>query len=182
MRPCYVNLETEAKVESLKKEVTCGEDREQDIAASPMNNACDEDYDYYPEDNYYEEPGNNESSPAKKRKVEPLGENKNRQYIFDALPEVHFSDSSTASPVYGESEEDILDTLQDRLRRSRSSQSCSNTKCPNIRVRKKRRRKEASTSGLGRSMMKNLREDLPGGLDDRPTDSDSVRKAKKQLR
>ena len=79
MRPCYVNLETEAKVESLKKEVTCGEDREQDTADSPsMNNACDDDYDYYPEDNYYEEPGNNESSPAKKRKVEHvehLGEN-----------------------------------------------------------------------------------------------------------
>ena len=76
MRPCYVNLETEAKVESLKKEITCGEDREQDIADSPsMNNACDDDYDYYPEDNYDEEPGNHESSPAKKRKVEPLGEN-----------------------------------------------------------------------------------------------------------
>ena len=76
MRPCYVNLETEAKVESLKKEVACGEDREQDVASSPsMNNACDDDYDYYPEDNYDEEPGNPEPSPAKIRKVEPLGEN-----------------------------------------------------------------------------------------------------------
>ena len=56
MRDCYVHLEREQKIQSLKREV--------------IDNGGDEDYDYYPEDSYYE---GSEQSPAKKRRTESIG-------------------------------------------------------------------------------------------------------------
>ena len=61
-----MHLETEPKIESLKKEI---------ISDSPSldNGGDDDDYDYYPEDSYYDGSGNLEPSPAKKRKTESNG-------------------------------------------------------------------------------------------------------------
>ena len=84
------------------------------------------------------------------------------------------SESSPTSPEEGDSEEEP--------RRSRSSQSCPNLKCPNIPIFKRRNRPSKKGCVPPMYMMKYLREELEGGMDDNLSDSDVVRKAKKQLR
>ena len=65
MRDCYVHLEREQKIQSLKREIN------DDDTPTSIDNGGDDDYDYYPEDSYYE---GSERSPAKKRKTESSGE------------------------------------------------------------------------------------------------------------
>ena len=71
MRSCYVHLEKEPKIESQKQEVISDEEGEQDNVGDA--NGGDDEYDYYPEDSYYEGAGSPEPSPAKKRRTESSG-------------------------------------------------------------------------------------------------------------
>ena len=56
---------------------------------------------------------------------------------------------------------------------------CRDSECPNI---PKKRRNRPSKKVWGTTIMNDLRKELEGGMEDSPTDTETVRKAKQQLR
>ena len=82
MRDCSVQLEREQKIESIKQEVVSD-------STSIDKGGDDDEYDYYPEDSYYDESGSPGPSPAKKMKTESSGGYLHIPTYFDVLSQVN---------------------------------------------------------------------------------------------